>query len=147
MPEETDKFLAVSYLTDATQYRRAAEVLHAAQFAELSSPQYFLIAQSIELFLKAFIIANGGTQRELTKRDIRHSLSRLFERAVVLGYVSRSAKSRAVVDLLDPHHAEHSFRYRKTGYKTYPTIREALDTLSRMEREISPVVSRTIGSL
>lgn len=142
-----NRFLAVSFLTDAKQYRQAARILSDSQFDQISSPQYFTISQSIELFLKAYIIAAGGTPAELRKHDIRYSLSKLAERAKQRGYDSRSAKTLAVIELLDPHHAEHSFRYRKVGFKQYPTIRDGLDTLDRMDREISPIVARSIPKL
>ncbi|WP_159012447.1 hypothetical protein [Bradyrhizobium sp. S69] len=77
-PEETNKFLAISFLTDAQQYRQASRILHDSRFDRITSPQYFLISQSIELYLKAFIIAAGGKQSELKKRDTRHSLLKLF---------------------------------------------------------------------
>ena len=115
-----------------------------SQAPNVSSPQYFLIAQSIELFLKAFIIAAGGTQADLRKHNTRHSLVKLAELAIERGYESKSEKTMAVIEILDPHHAEHSFRYRKVGFKTYPTIREGLDTLARLDREISPVVAASL---
>jgi hypothetical protein len=146
-PDDPNRFVAVSYLTDAQQYLAAARVLSASQTANVSSPQYFLIAQSIELFLKAFIIAAGGTQADLRKQNVRHSLVNLAKNAIARGYQSKAEKTMAVIELLDPHHAEHSFRYRKVGFKTYPTIREGLDALARMDREISPVVSASLKKI
>jgi hypothetical protein len=52
-PEEPNKFLAVSFLTDAQQYRQASRILSDSQFDRITSPQYFLMSQSIELYLKA----------------------------------------------------------------------------------------------
>ncbi|MHC2587909.1 hypothetical protein [Bradyrhizobium ottawaense] len=76
-----NKFLAVSHLTDAQQYRQAARILADSQFQQITSPQYFLISQSIELYLKAFNIAAGVKQSELKKLDTRHSLAKLFKMA------------------------------------------------------------------
>jgi hypothetical protein len=146
-PKPPDRFVAVSYMTDAKQYLAAAKALNASQTPNVTSPQYFLISQSIELFLKAFIIAAGGTQAELRKFDTRHSLAKLAKKAVERGYESKSEKTMGVIEMLDPHHAEHSFRYRKVGFKTYPTIREGLDALARMDREISPVVSASLKKM
>jgi hypothetical protein len=145
--KESNRFLAVNLLTDAQQYRQAAYILSASRLDKITSPQYFLIAQSIELYLKAFIIAAGGKQAELKKSDVRHSLAKLFELATATGYKPKSAKTAAVIDLLAPHHSDHSFRYRKVGFKTYPTIREGLDALERMDKEIAPLVSRSISKL
>lgn len=142
-----DKFLAVSHLTDAQQYRQAARILADSQFQQITSPQYFLISQSIELYLKAFNIAAGVKQSELKKVDTRHSLAKLFKMATEHGYAPKSLKTGAVIELLDPHHADHSFRYRKVGFKSYPTLKEGLDTLDRMDREIGPVVARSIKKL
>jgi HEPN domain-containing protein len=142
--EQASRYTAISYLTDAKEYLQAATILHKSQIERITGPQYFLMSQSIELFLKAFIIGSGGTLAELKKFEIRHSLKALFERASELGYRSKSEKTKAVIELLHPHHADHSFRYRKTGFKTYPAIREGLDTLARMDSEISPVVSASV---
>jgi hypothetical protein len=146
-PEEPNKFLAVSFLTDAQQYRQASRILSDSRFDRITSPQYFLIAQSIELYLKSFIIAAGSKQSELKKPDTRHSLLKLFELATAKGYAPRSAKTAAVINLLAPHHSDHSFRYRKVGFKTYPTLREGLETLDRMDREIASTVARSIPNL
>jgi hypothetical protein len=105
------------------------------------------MSQSIELYLKAFIIAAGGKQSELKKPDTRHSLLKLFEMATAKGYAPRSAKTAAVIELLAPHHSDHSFRYRKVGFKTYPTLRESLETSDRMDREIASTVARSIPKL
>jgi hypothetical protein len=139
--EQVSRYTAVSYMTDAKEYQQAATILHKSQVDRITGPQYFLISQSIELFLKSFIIASGGTLDELKKFEIRHSLNALFEKAGELGYRSKNEKTKAVIEMLHPYHLDHSFRYRKTGYKTYPTIREALDTLARMDSEISPAVA------
>jgi HEPN domain-containing protein len=144
--EGPSKFLAVNYLTDAQEYRTAAHVLAESQFERITSPQYFLIAQSIELYLKAYFIAAGGDPSELKKFDTRHSLTKLLEKASGRGYTPRSEKTNIVIEMLEPHHADHSFRYRKVGFKTYPTIREGLDTLKRMDREIAPIVARSISA-
>jgi hypothetical protein len=80
--EAPSKFIAVSYLTDAKQYLQAAPILHESRFERISSPLYFLISQSLELFLKAYIIARGGTHAEVTKSTkIRDSLLGLASRA------------------------------------------------------------------
>lgn len=145
--EGPDKFLAVSFLTDAKQYRQAARILSESRHEGITSPHYFLIAQCIELYLKAFIIASGGKRSQLKSPDTRHSLAKLFEIASANGYKPVDEKTAVVIDMLHPHHKDHSFRYRKVGFKTYPTIREGLDTLARMDREIAPVVARSIPKL
>lgn len=144
---EPNKFLAVSFMTDAKQYRQAAVIISESRYEGVTSPHYFLIAQSIELYLKAYIIAAGGTRSQLMKADTRHSLEKLLLLASERGYSPRSKKTSAVVEMLAPHHRDHSFRYRKVGFKTYPTIREGLDTLERMDREISPIVTRSTPKL
>jgi hypothetical protein len=73
--------LAHSYLGDAEGYLSAARLLdeHAGQF----SPKFFLLCHAIELVLKAFILAKGGTEKETKK--IKHDLIAAWSRAVALG--------------------------------------------------------------
>ncbi|UPJ69877.1 hypothetical protein [Bradyrhizobium sp. 187] len=142
-----NKFLSVSYLTDAKEYLQAAIILHDSQYDHITSPQYFLISQGIELFLKAFIIASGGAQADLKKSKIRHSLVDLTEMASKLGHFAGDERTIAVIELLHPHHLDHSFRYRKTGFKKYSAVSDGLATLRRMDREISPIVRQSIARL
>jgi hypothetical protein len=93
--------------------------------------------------LKAYILAAGGTEKELRPQKIRHHLDELRNRAVALGYFP-SEKTNAVIDMLAPYHANHSFRYRDPGYKTYPTTAEVIQSLETMLVHIEPVARKCL---
>jgi hypothetical protein len=125
--EEFDRkeYVAIGHITDVRAYLRAARLIDSAADGDisLSSPIYFLLSHAIELVLKAYILAAGGTEAELRPQKVRHQLDELRNRAGALGY-SPSEKLSAVIDMLAPYHANHSFRYRDPGYKN-DTLRYA----------------------
>jgi len=133
----------MGYLTDAKAYLKTGNALSQCD-VDLFSPVYFLLCHGIELSLKAFILASGGSERELKKQDIRHHLDALRNRAHLLGYQPAHEKTDAVIDRLPPHHSNHSFRYRDPGYKSFPLIADTIEVLASMLDEISPVVWRKV---
>jgi hypothetical protein len=144
--EEFDRkeYVAIGFITDARSYLHAARVIDGSdERHSLFSPIYFLLCHGIELVLKAYILASGGTGAELRPQKIRHSLDQLRNRAVALG-LSPSEKTNQVIDLFTPHHANHSFRYRDPGYKSYPVTLEVIDSLETMLAQIHPVVTRSL---
>ncbi len=46
----------------------------------------------------------------------------------------------AVIDMLAPHHENHSFRYRETGVKRFPLSSEVRKALANVMQEVEPVV-------
>lgn len=102
--------VAHSYLGDAENYLAAAKQLN-PDVGQFSSPKYFLLCHAIELALKAYILASGGTERELKKREIRHALENLWIRATELGLRSTNDKLSKIIEQVGPAHEDHSFRY------------------------------------
>jgi len=99
--------LAYSYLSDAEAYLAAARRLDegGSQF----SPKYFLLCHAIELALKAYILAKGGTEGDIKK--IRHDLVAALSRAIDCGFQPANAKLREVIQRVASPHADYSFRY------------------------------------
>jgi hypothetical protein len=139
------EYVAIGYIADARSYLDAARLIESIEEHQpaLFSPIYFLLCHAIELVLKAYILASGVTEAKLRQQKIRHNLDELRNLAVSLGY-SPSKKINAVIDLLAPHHADYSFRYRKPGYKSYPRIDEAIKSLETMLAQIHPLVARNL---
>ena len=133
----------MGYLTDAKAYLKAGNALSQSD-VDIFSPVYFLLCHGIELSLKAFILASGGSERELMKQDTRHHLNALRDRARALGYQPANEKTDEVIDMLNPYHSNHSFRYRDPGYKRFPNIADTIEVLASMLDEISPVVWRKV---
>jgi hypothetical protein len=137
------EYVAIGHITDANAYLRAARLIESADPDLPSSPIYFLLCHGMEIVLKAYILAAGGTEKELRPQNIRHHLDELRNRAFALGY-SPSEKTNAVIDMLAPYHASHSFRYRDPGFKTYPTTDEVIQSLEAMLIHIEPVVRKCV---
>jgi hypothetical protein len=94
-------------------FRRAEEFMQA--YRDLPQdrpppdwPRYFLLCQSIELVLKAYLVARGFPPRHV--RQIGHSLKTLMSSAVGLG-LAIGANARGEIEALDEAHAEHWARY------------------------------------
>ena len=120
------ELVGMGYLTDAKAYLKAGNALSQSDI-EMYSPVYFLLCHAIELSLKAFILASGGSERELKQQDTRHHLNVLRDRACALGYQSANEKTDEVIEMLAPYHSNHSFRYKDPGYASLPIIADTID--------------------
>jgi HEPN domain-containing protein len=73
--------------------------------------RYFLLSQSIELALKAFLALHGKASKELRKK-FGHNLNKLLKEATKRGLVlGRSARRN--IELLEEAHNNHWARYPK----------------------------------
>ena len=88
------------------------------------TPVMFLVAQSIELALKAFLLA-----REVTLRQLRtaygHQLHRSLRKAKELGLlevVPLNSEDINAVELLDRLYATKQLQYIVAGAKTFPVF-------------------------
>lgn len=87
-------------------------------------PLYFLLGQAIELFLKAFLFANGYEPESL-RRKYGHNLSALIEEALHQGladHVSLKPKYVAVIRVLNEQYQPRKLQYIETGLKSLPEI-------------------------
>jgi hypothetical protein len=91
--------------------------------SRLLMPSYNLIAQSIELSLKAYLLSKGLTSSRLRGPLLGHNLSGLIAEAGSLGLndlVSLDDFDRQLVSSLSRHYETHEFRYIRTGVKELP---------------------------
>lgn len=63
-------------------FREAAEIVAADRDITRFTPYYFLIGQSIELSLKAFLLGNGVPLDELKHPPLGHDLHALLQEAL-----------------------------------------------------------------
>jgi hypothetical protein len=110
----------------AEDYRIAAErVIGDCNPLEsgLLMPAYNLIAQSIELSLKAYLLSRGLKNSRLRGPLLGHNLSGLITEAESLGLndlVSLDDLDRQLVSGLSRHYETHEFRYIRVGVKELP---------------------------
>lgn len=87
-------------------------------------PVMFLVGQSIELALKAFLLSKGVELRKL-RRDYGHELHRSLRKAKELGLfdmVTLSDEELSVIELLDELYSSKQLQYIVTGAKTFPVF-------------------------
>lgn len=73
-------------------------------------PTSALLSYGIETLLKAYLRHKGVSHSDLTKRDVRHALKTLYDRAQDEGLPALSGIT-TVIDHLDANHEKHHFRY------------------------------------
>jgi hypothetical protein len=85
--------LDVKYLSAAQQFFAAFKALP----GKLAVPRLFLAGHAVECALKALLAHSGLTARELTRKDVRHNLEKLWSEAAsraLVGPRCRSGVSR-----------------------------------------------------
>lgn len=85
-------------------------------------PVLFLVGQSIELALKAFLLSRGVSLRKL-RYDYGHNLHRSLRKAKELGLsalVELAADELSTIEVLDALYSSKQLQYIVTGAKTFP---------------------------
>lgn len=105
--------------------------------SSLLMPVYHLLAQSIELSLKAYLRAAGVSSSELKSHNVRHNLAVLRNKAIDLGLgdvIALNDLDNHVIDTLSTAYRAHEFRYITLGYKSLPFPTEAEDLARKLTR-------------
>jgi hypothetical protein len=105
-------------------------------------PALFLIGQSIELSLKAFLLHKGVSLRDL-RSTYGHELRRALKKAKELGVHSSITLSRndeGLLGILDELYSTKQLQYTVTGMKTFPSYGELERIAQRLLEAIGPVV-------
>ena len=111
----------------------APGIFHAPAF-------YVNLGFAIELSLKGYILARGGTDREL--HDLGHDLLAAFKKAVTDGYQPPFDHVRVAVEKLSPIHKNHSIRYLLGGDVTVP---DAHGTLNIVRVHLASIISQALA--
>jgi hypothetical protein len=143
----TPRFVAITQLSDAAEYVFAARILYESQHKRVASPQYLVISQAIELYLKAFIVIHTGSPDIVQGPRIRHNLQGLLAMAEKLGFAGCSQEARDLIVAIQPLHLTHYFRYRNRTRAQWPSVRVAVAALDGLAKAISPTISKKIGGL
>ena len=117
-------------------FREAALALTDQHDVSRFMPYYFLIGQSIELSLKAFLLGRGESLRALRSRKFGHDLDALqteARRRQLGREVPLTNVNRAVIQVLGIEYLTRRFQYARTGTMYLPLValaQEAADKLS-----------------
>jgi hypothetical protein len=85
------------------------------------APTYFLVCQSIELPLKAFLRGSGYSDKQL--RQLGHDLDASIAAAQAAGiksHVSLSEADVAAIGAINAYYHSKDLQYSTSGYKSYP---------------------------
>ena len=117
-------------------FRKAAIAVLSVHNDRHFMPYYFLLGQSIELSLKAFLLARGMNLKEL-KRNYGHDLKKLLDasRRRKLGNEAKlDGIHCGVIHILGIEYLDRRFQYIRTGGMQLPEAwiaQEAADRLSK----------------
>ena len=112
----------------ATDYLAAAEIV-AKDDRRLLLPAYFLVCQSIELGLKAFLRLKQVSTQTL-KKGVGHNLKKALEQAIATGLAPSDPHFSAVVTELSELYDGKQFQYFNRDTITMP----GLDTCCRVTK-------------
>jgi len=136
--EETTPYGMWRYGND---YRMAA-VYVLTQYPEQPFVPYLsLLGQSIELSLKAFLLAKGITLDDL-KNKYRHNLNALAKEALRLGIASHVKVTKAhwaVIMLMSDEYKSKRYHYIRTGMIMVPDLRLGHEVAERLCEGIEPI--------
>jgi hypothetical protein len=108
--------LAVTLRHDAGRYIIAADTLADRSGLDFTHPCYFLRCHTIELLLKAALLATGSSLAQAEAYN--HNLILAFDDAKARGLVV-SDETAQTIRTLSGLHQRHQFRYRKSS--KFPT--------------------------
>jgi hypothetical protein len=132
------------FLRWAKEYLRAADACPPTE--GFSPVPYFLFCRSIELALKAFLLARGETVKDL-KKKVNHNLVRVLGDADGAGlghYAVLSAMDRAEIKKANKYYSKKGFEYcvvmdAVTGYRELPSLVVLKDIAQRLAENLRSV--------
>jgi hypothetical protein len=104
-------------------------------------PAMFLIAHSIELALKSYLLWSGCSLRRL--RSLGHNLEECWKKALEQGvdkHVTLSDVDLEILKLIGELHSSTELRYIETGFKTFPMFGPLEDLAEKILHPICPLV-------
>ena len=105
-------------------------------------PVYFLVGQSIELALKAFLLSKGVSLRDLRKK-YGHDLHRSYRKAKEVGLaelVISTDEELSAIGWLDNLYSSKQLQYIVTGAKTFPLFSPLQTAASKLVRAVGKEV-------
>lgn len=119
------------------QYLSAFECL--MKNPNLPYPTYYSLSHTLELFLKAYLVAHGTDKKGIKDISIRHSVGKLLERCKEHNLPTVDHLSEMALRL-EEMNSDYDFRY-PTGYNlTLPDANECLLVITSFRAVIEPII-------
>ena len=121
------------YASEFAKYAREAHVEAKGKFSPIP---YYLYCHSLELVLKAFLLAKGVAKADLKKRSLGHDLSKILLKAKALGLeetVPLAAHWEPEIRKANAYYNDKGFEYFSVvdAVRGYPDL-PALDVLNEI---------------
>lgn len=123
-------------------FREAAFIISQSRDVERFLPYYFLLGQSIELFLKAYLMYRGYSLHELKSRKYGHDLKALAAAARkhdLKNFVPLRQTHYAAIDLLNFEYTKRRFQYQRAGLIALPDAHLIHTAANRLARGLKPL--------
>jgi len=105
------RMTAVNFRLSAEALLPSLELRNDGSPARLTAiPFYFLVSQSLELFLKSALLKRGYVPADLKRFDYRHNLKAMLELLKNKG-LPVSPEATSIIEGLSAQHAHHLLRY------------------------------------
>ena len=132
------------------EFADAANTLYKAsqdQHVHPSWPIHFVTCQALELYLKAFLRANGASLDELRdRRKLGHDLQRILCEAKQKGLdkvVAITGDEEHIIKILNAHYKNRDFQYKNAGEFTLADVGGLIPLLGRID---SPLLAMCAGA-
>jgi hypothetical protein len=141
----------VLHITPLGFHRYAAEYLRAALGFQgngsFSPVPYYLFSRSIELALKAFLLAKGVPKKRLKERNLGHDLEKILKKTISIGLanvVSISPQHTEELRKANNYYTSKGFEYFEvvrtvTGYRNLPDLPVLSDLASLLVSKLEPI--------
>jgi hypothetical protein len=132
-----DRLSSMRIHTSSRQYLRAAETLAKNGWEDPTGPILFLIGQSIELSLKAFLRGSDFSEPQL--RGLSHDLDASLDWAIKEGlsvYIQLSDDDIKLISLVNESYKSKDLQYITLGLKDRPALAPVLELAQRLNQQI-----------
>ena len=137
--------LASEYLAAATRVLTPPTSELEALRMRISFPAYFLVAHSIELSLKAFLLGRGMTKQELRSSKYGHRLDVLSTEARRrrLGIEVQLLRTEIEgISVLNRCYSAKELEYVEEGFRTLPSYALVHEVAGKLCHDLQPYVRR-----
>jgi HEPN domain-containing protein len=135
--QNMDRLNSMRIHTSAREYLKAASDLFDHGWIDPIPPIIFLVGQSIELSLKAFLRGAGFKDSQL--RIISHDIEEAFRKAKENGierHFNEKPDDITLIRLINLPYKSKDLQYVKTGIKTRPSVQPILELAGRLNQSL-----------
>lgn len=139
MPEPLGIF-AGELLKRGKAYYQAFRVVAEQDEHDLRFPTYFLLAHSVEVVLKSYLVAKGTSKKALGKKPLGHDVGAIFAECERNGLAVAHQLMRPLANQLAEINSDYDLRYPSGFILTIPSPSECIPPADALIAAVSAVV-------